>query len=200
MENGRLLDQSILQNGGVSSLTLGGKCPAMFEKELVEIPSETEKRGYRFLEELILIKIFLPGGDMIARVPTEKDKEDYKNQWEAFQRNEEPKHDGTALEVTGLLNKAHVANLNSLHIFTIEQLVECPDSTIQKIGPGAYQMRDNAKAYLERSRTSVPLAELKEENSLLKERLALLEKHMTEKDPSFITDAAENTKDKKKKS
>lgn len=155
-----------------------GDCPAKFSREKVKnkFKSETEKRIV--LEDKIFVHVYLPGGDSIKRVVTEDDKRRWAKQWAAFEAGSEQLLDGTPLDAWPMITQEEAEGWKILKIFSVEQLANVSDTVIQDYGMGGRSQREKAKKFLASEATSAPISELKSENELLKEQIALLQKQM----------------------
>lgn len=75
-------------------------------------------------------------------------KKRYPAHWEAFEKKESMRNNGTSLlDWTGVENSM-IADLEALHIFTVEDMTNVSDAGLDNIGPGARKMRDRAKLFL----------------------------------------------------
>jgi hypothetical protein len=115
---------------------------------------------------------------MVSDPLSPSDPERFPVAWERFKAQQEPAHNGTPLEEWPQIRKAQVFELKALHIHTVEQLASVPDSTLHNVGMGGRELRDKAKAWLDRaadgaglSQVMSRLAALEAENEALKMRV-----------------------------
>jgi hypothetical protein len=130
-------------------------------------------------EAVEFIKIFLPGGDMIDRPVTDKEREHYAAKYRAFKGNAEAPAMGWPLSQVPWLDVAQVATYKALNIPTVEALAAAPDTTIQGI-MGSQKHRDMARASIEAMEGAKPLLRITEENESLRAQLELQSAQITE--------------------
>ncbi len=110
--------------------------------------------------------------------------ERYKQSYEHWRRGEEMPLNGTPIKGWGVLSPAQQKNLIALHIYTVEDLAAVNDEGMRRVGMGAGELRDKAKAWLSQTGDKGPLtmeiAAVKEENRSLKVRNEHLEAKIKE--------------------
>jgi hypothetical protein len=84
--------------------------------------------------------------------------------------------DGTPLETYSRLDATQVAMLKYLEIHSLEALAGLNDSSLQQLGPGGRQMRDEAKNYLEAARGNAPIAQLTSQLEAMQEQMQELQR------------------------
>jgi hypothetical protein len=95
----------------------------------------------------------------------------YKQQYEKWKLGEEMPLDGEPIKGWGVISPAQQANLIALNIRTVEDLAGVNDEGVRRIGMGAGELRDKAKAWISQLKDKGPLTQ---ENALLKsENIAL---------------------------
>lgn len=98
------------------------------------------------------VELLMPGIAAYTR-PVMRVTQEHIQKWpeayHAFKSNMEAPLDGTPLEEWPVLTKAHVLELKALHIRTVEDIAHMSDTGLQKIGMGAREMQDKARAYLD---------------------------------------------------
>lgn len=103
-------------------------------------------------ESLIYIEKHLPGGrDVVSRVATERDFEEYPKAYALFCKKNKgiDEVSGTPLTELSFLSTERVMEYRLMNVFTAEQLSVLPDGAIQKMGPGTRAEREKTKAYLQ---------------------------------------------------
>lgn len=116
-------------------------------------------------------EFFGPANEQIrARFPEE---------WDAFQRHAEAPTSGTPIGNWPHLfsQPSQVKNLMSLGFRVVEDLAAASDMALQKVGHGAYKLRDAARTYLSGAQVAADTAqvdELKAANATLEAKLAEL--------------------------
>lgn len=99
---------------------------------------------------------------------------------------------GFPVEQWPALNVAEAATLKALNVYTVEQLAEVSDETVERLGMGGRDLRTKAQAFLAAAKDSaitskqaVELARLKEDNELQKmelEELRQMVKQLSDKE------------------
>jgi len=105
--------------------------------------------------------------------------ERYVQTYERWKKGEEMPLDGTPVKGWGMISPAQQKNLIALNILTVEDLAGVNDEGCRRIGMGASELRDKAKAWLSQTKDKGPLtmenAALKAENRALKTQVESLE-------------------------
>lgn len=151
-------------------------------------PSTNYVKFYRhyvekFKEHRDYILIICPGQAKteVRRPIQDIDKINYSNEWRAYIEGKENQINGTALEMMGV-DQGMIDALKSHYVFTVEQLANLSDLSLQKI-MGGNELRKKAQAFLEKNTTEVvelraKLAELQaklEQQSDLQNTVAILQ-------------------------
>ncbi len=87
--------------------------------------------------------------DNFEQPATQEHASRFPRQWEAYQKKQSAKIDGTPLSVLFPTDPALVKTMEHVNIFTVEQLAALSDTAIQNIGMGGREFVSRAKAYLE---------------------------------------------------
>ena len=150
--------------------------------------SETKRLGHPVFEDVLMFKKVIPNQTtVVPRPATEEDKVKYEKSYQAFVTGHEPPESGTPLEKWHEITAGEIEMCRASQIKTVEQLVECSDGNIQKMGPGATNLKQRASKYLERINEGEVL---RQENTELRERIAQLE--------ASFEELSENAKPQKK--
>lgn len=112
----------------------------------------------------------------------------YQEQIEKFKRAEKAQDlGGMPLKMWPRADRGLIATLNAANVFTVEQLADISDASLQVIGMGAQELREQARAYLktafntaDTSALTAKVSELTTENARLTEALALANAQATE--------------------
>jgi hypothetical protein len=75
------------------------------------------------------------------------DVDDHPIEWARFEQKKENRVSGTPLEAWSILSDTQKAEFNALHIFTIDQFAQLPDSVGNKI-MGFNDLRDKARTFI----------------------------------------------------
>ena len=122
---------------------------------------KSEKEGRPIFEDKEYIEIFIPGDKTteIRRPATQEDRVRFEKQYQDFQNNQKQGMVGTPLEQWPLLMPAQIMQLKAMHVYTVEQLSEISDTSLQKIGPGTRDLQQKAIKWLESAKENKHLAE-----------------------------------------
>ena len=95
------------------------------------------------------IKKLMPGQNTHVhdQPATEKDKEEYAQEWARYEQKETVRAVGTPLEMWHEISEVRAAELKYLNVFTVDQLANLADSAGDKI-MGFNDLRAKAKAFL----------------------------------------------------
>jgi hypothetical protein len=88
------------------------------------------------------------------------DAERFPRQWAAFQNQGVAGQMGTLLAEWPMVNKAQVLELKAMNVSTVEQLAAVPDTTLHNLGMGGRELRDKAKAWLDKSKDDSTITSL----------------------------------------
>lgn len=141
--------------------------------------AETLKQGRPVFDEKTFIQINIPGdkNTEIIREAREGDKNEYSRQWKAYEEGRERHIDGTPLSEWPLMSRSQIAELNAINIWSVENLVDLPDSGLDNIGMGARALQQKAQQFLDaQSDTSAQLAETQRQLAELQEQVASMNK------------------------
>lgn len=145
------------------------------------------KEGRPVFKNEPYIKIEFPGDSLtsIDRPLREDDKRKYPEAWDRYQKKEHAVMDGTPLAHWPMMTRLQVAELNSLNIWTVEQLVTLPQVHAHKVmgfemlKAKALQFLDSARMMAnaeavaaEKARVADELAKRDTENSELRAQVA----------------------------
>lgn len=136
-----------------------------FYMDAIQNISLSEKAGRPIFEDKEMVEIRIPGDKNWSWVgsvdePGMHIKERFAEQYAAFKRGEMIASVGTPLEAWPPLTKSRVAELKGCHIFTVEEYAAIPDNTLGKLGIGAREEREKARAFLESAKGNAPTAAL----------------------------------------
>ena len=116
-----------------------------------------------------------------GRLP-EKWERDYRDTYERWKAGQEIPLNGVPIKGWGVISPAQQETLTRLNILTVEDLAAVNDEGIRRIGMGAVELKNKAKAWLAQIKDKGPLtqevAALKTENDVLKASVAALEKRV----------------------
>lgn len=152
-----------------------------FFTEAVEIPKETAKHGRPIFEDREFIRIAFPGDNKRELVAPAHEMhfvsharkqmtyaERFPANYAAFKDGLAGAAVGTPLSVAPFLTPARQSELKALKITTVEQLAGLPDSILPKLGMGARDLMEKAKAYLAVASETAEVSALRRELAELK--------------------------------
>lgn len=145
---------------------------------------QSEKEGRQVYIDKEFIEIRIPGDKttVTQREATQQDKVRFEKQYNEFKNGQHQATEGTPLEEWSFLRPSQILPLKAVHVFTVEQLAELSDTSLQRIGPGVRELQLKARQWLERHKENEQLTEaLKsrdDEIALLKQQLEAIQKQM----------------------
>lgn len=123
--------------------------PLFYMRE-VQNKARTIAEGRVCFDLVPYVEIRTPGTK--SNIPNERVTEEHKARWPMhwlqFQNKEKVIESGTPVSQWPFLNRAQVAELQALNIFTVEQVRDLSDAALQKIGPGGRDMKKRAGEFL----------------------------------------------------
>jgi hypothetical protein len=101
----------------------------------------------------------------------------FPQEYQAFKAGRDMEATGTPLR-DWLGDNSRTKNLASFNVYTVEQLVEASDSLCQTLGPGTYDLRTKAKAFLQSKQGSAEAERVAAENAVLRQKLDAMQATM----------------------
>lgn len=177
-----LADPTILGNGDVRAVTYGSDAGLYveFRNENVYQEFESEEKGQPIYKVVPFISIYVPGDKtkkidrpvrMQGYADTPSDPQRFPAQWAAFQQGVKAVQDGFPLAEWPIMTTQQVRDLNSMNIYTVEQLAAVTDAALDGLGHGGRNLRDKAKAHLERLKDDAVTARLAAQNADLQRQI-----------------------------
>ena len=159
------------------------KLLVQFHTKAVLNPVESTKAGRPIYDQKDYIKIFTPGSQLTtidAPITDGNYMQRFGARYEEWKRTQQNIQAGTPLSAFPQLfgNVALIAELNALHIHTVEQLADLPDNAVQRI-MGGIELRKRAGEYIASTKAGAADAEkeaMKKELAELKAQMAALVK------------------------
>lgn len=132
-----------------------GRKYAFFRESTKLNPAKTALQGRPIHDPVVLLEKIIPGDALNrpVREMREADKEEYPQEWAAFQAKREQQVPGTPLEVLPWISRTQAAEYRALQIYTVEQLATLPESAAQRI-MGFYEIRKKAEGFLKAAQDS----------------------------------------------
>lgn len=140
------------------------KLPVQFYMGAIQDDAETTKQGHPIFRDVECIKIFNSKDNVIDRPVRDTDKSRWPGAYQAWKAggDGQPGAVGTRLEHWPLMTRAQVEEYRFFKVFTVEQLAELPDSTVQKIH-GAVKLKQLAQLAVEAAKGDAPMVRLQGE-------------------------------------
>jgi hypothetical protein len=152
--------------------------------DAIENPGRSKKEGRPIFDECEMVEVRIPGDKLFVFVSPVEDhhKERWPAQYEAFQRGEARAASGTPLEhwTAPTMTRGRVAELKAANILSVEELSNVPDNALPRLGVGARELRDQARAYLAQAKDGAATAAQAAENAALKAQMAALQEQMAQ--------------------
>ena len=127
-------------------------CIPHFYIEYKTDKKETEKEGRLVTKPVHMVEVITPGDKLNIPVfkVTDEHKQRWPDAWKKFERTHEDVYgDGTPIQDWPYVNRGQVMELKALGIHTVEAAAGLSDMGVQEIGPGAWELRDRAKQFLQ---------------------------------------------------
>ena len=103
------------------------------------------------------------------------DKNKYKKHWDAYQKKEQLRSEGTALRDWSGVEPEMVAQLEYMSIFTVEDLSNVSDGNLGNIGMGANKLKNAAKLFVSgKDKNDVTLQKALDKIADLENKIALM--------------------------
>lgn len=117
----------------------------------------SEQTGTEVGENRDFVMIISPGQPKseVHRPVQDKDKQEYRAEWQAYQEGREQRINGTPVELLPGLPQERADSLKAIYIHTIEQLASLSEPAMQKVGMGAVDLMNKAKGFLQKNSAEV---------------------------------------------
>lgn len=184
MENVEFATANVRQSGNNLTVNHGGDDSLIvsFYNEAVKMGLESEKAGRPIFKDVPFVWIRFPG-DRTREVKRKASQEyiaRFPRQWDAFQKQQEVVHEGTAIEEWGPISKSTAMTYKGLNIHTVENLAAVNDGVLHQLGHGGRDMRDKARTWLKSSKDGAEAMRLTKENQDLRNDVEMLKQQVAE--------------------
>lgn len=109
--------------------------------------------------------------------------DEYKKQYEAWKRGEEPSVTGTPIRGWGVISPGQTETLIRMNVLTVEDLAAINDEGLRRVGMGGLDLKNKAQGWLAQTHDKGPLtqeiASVKAENRQLTAQVATLTQQVT---------------------
>lgn len=106
-----------------------------------------------------------------------------KKEYQSWVEGSDAPLEGAALASWPLISPAQLRNLQGMHVHTVEELAQLPDSSLSFIGGKAVDLRNRARAWVsggEREVSAMRTADIENENAALRAELDKMKEQMAE--------------------
>lgn len=160
----------------------GGREIPLFYLDPIPDEAASAREGRLIAHDVEHIKIIIPGNSLTqwAGRVTDEHRRLWPEEYKAFKEGRELARHGTPLEMWPLMRPSQVAMLKSLGIGTVEDMAGVDDYNLQRLGMGAKELRDAAKAFLDDAEAASQNTALTAENERLTSEIAALRNQMEE--------------------
>ena len=153
-----------------------GNIVTIFTKKVINNfkSKEADELIYDFLPYLEIVS---PGQrhSIVVRKIEEDDKNKYKKHWDAYEKKEQLRSEGTALRDWTGVEPEMVAQLEYMSIFTVEDLSNVSDGNLGNIGMGANKLKNAAKLFISgKDKNDVTLQKALDKIADLENKIALM--------------------------
>jgi hypothetical protein len=126
-----------------------GNIVTIFTKKVINNfkSKEADELIYDFLPYLEIVSAGQRHSIVVRKIET-ADKTKYKEHWDAYEKKEQLRSEGTALRDWTGVEPEMVAALEYMNIFTVEDLSNVSDGNLQNIGMGANKLKKDAKLFV----------------------------------------------------
>lgn len=120
-----------------------------FYRQWVRNNFESKKQNIEVGENQDFVIIICPGQPKseVRRKANDADKSQYRQEWAAYSDGKEHQVSGTPIEMLPGLANGMADALKAVYIFTIEQMAELSDASVQKVGMGGNEIRQKCRDY-----------------------------------------------------
>lgn len=183
----------IADNGAI--MLDGSKAAVWFKREAKHMVAASELEGREVWEERDYVYVQQPGDlSPVRREVQPGDNRRWPNQWQAYQEGRKDVPAGTPISILFPASPSMAKNLESLGIFTIEQLAEVPDSSLVRI-PFGGELKEKAKKYIAALNGAEGFNKMQAQLDRERERATSLEMQIAEMQRTMATLQAQRESD-----
>ena len=143
-------ESAVMDAGTIARYAMDKKLMVNFYVRAVQNTFKSAQEGRPIFDEVEFVRIIIPG-DTKTLIDTKVNAEHrtrFAEMYDRFKKGLAQATSGTPLEVWPQMTVGQVAELKAMHISTVEQLADLPDTLAQKI-MGSHQLRQKAQAFLD---------------------------------------------------
>lgn len=147
-----------------------------FVRDAVQNRYKSSQEGRPVYDDVDFVRIQTPGDTRtsVYRRATDNDKQRFPKAWAAYQEGLEAPDEGTPLKLWPQVTASQVRELTHVHVRTVESLASLSDSSVQHLGPGYSQLRQQARYYLDAAKDNAASTKAQREADELREQVRLL--------------------------
>lgn len=142
----------------------------------------SQEEGRPIFRDVEMVEIRI-AGDKLNIIDT-KVNDEHRQRWPqhyaAFKAGRQVATVGTPVDEWPILTASKVAELKALNIFTVEALAELSDTGLAKMGMGARELQNKAKAFLETAKSGAVTNRLVQENERMRLEIDMLKQQIRE--------------------
>lgn len=133
---------------------------AMFETVSEFKPFKSQQAGHDIFEDVTFVRINVRGNDKLEvhRPATDADKKRFPFAWQQFQAGVKHSANGTPLDRVPGIDPRRISHLNSVNVFTVEDLALVSDGNLPNLGAGGRELRHKAQEIVQSRRTPAEAA------------------------------------------
>lgn len=152
-----------------------------FSLQPTQNKTKSAEAGRPIFDELEYVQIMVPGDkqNVIHRPVSEKDRQRFKRQYEAWKESGQQPVSGTPLDQWPAVTRAQVAELAYFNVKTVEQLASMSDGNAMGIGP-ITSLRQKAKDFVAAAAGNAPLQQLRDQLAERDNEIEVLKRQVAE--------------------
>jgi hypothetical protein len=141
--------------------------------------SKAEKRPIFVDQEWVSIMVRGDKSNIVDHPVEQADRERFPKQYLAFRSNLTEIPEGMPLTEWPIVTKSMCEELKYFQVFTVEQLAALSDGNLKNVGPYAH-LRQKARDYIEKAKSTTPLAEMRDELAKRDSTIEMLTRQVAE--------------------
>ncbi len=149
--------------------------PFFFMEPVIDELASAQE-GRTIARDVECIRIATPGNTLTIFAGRVTDEHRYKwpAEYAAFKEGREIEMSGTPIEMWGMLRPSQVTEWKAMGVRSVENMADLNDHDIQRLGMGARNMRDAARAFLDNAEATKLQAKLAADNERKDNQIAAL--------------------------
>lgn len=148
------------------------------------LQSETKsaEAGRPIFDDIEFVQIVVPGDrqSVVFQPATDRHRQRFPKAYAMFKQQSAVAVEGTPIEQWPALTRAQALTFKASHIPTVETLAEVHDGNLEKLGFGAREWREKARAFVAQAKDSAAAQKLAAENQALRDQLSDQQRQINE--------------------